>query len=286
MLVLLHHCEVPLFGGGFYGVDLFFVLSGFLITSLLRAEAAQGSGIDIKSFYLRRALRLWPPLILMLALYATASLWFFRGVDVGRDALLAGLYLSDYSFAFWQMPASSGTPGPLAVEGHFYLLWPMVILGTARLNGRRLAQLLIAMALLVSLWRFVQLVMFDDWWNRIYFSFDTRSSGLLVGSAIAAMPWRLRSSESGSRGSFGTRRSHPDGRVHDNALAIHLRLCRCRHDWGRPRAGNRQHAGKDCRAVSQPAAGLCRLAFLFDLSFQLSDLPRARSPIRLADDRW
>jgi peptidoglycan/LPS O-acetylase OafA/YrhL len=190
MLVLLHHCEVPLFHGGSYGVDLFFVLSGFLITSLLRDEAIRSGRIDIKRFYLRRAVRLWPALILMLALYAMAAPWFFQKANVGLDVLLAGLYLSDYSFAFWHVPDYLRHTWSLAVEEHFYLLWPAVIIITARWDGRRLAVLFLTLAVIVTLWRFMQLVAFDDWWYRIYFSFDTRSSGLIVGAAAAALPWR------------------------------------------------------------------------------------------------
>lgn len=190
MLVLLHHCEVPLFGGGFYGVDLFFVLSGYLITSLLRGEVTANGRIEVKAFYFRRALRLWPPLILMLSLYGITSPWFFPEADISRDALVAGLYLSDYSFAFWRVPDLIRHTWSLAVEEHFYLIWPAVIAVTAKWDGRRLALLFLSLAIAVTLWRFLQLILFYDWWYRIYFSFDTRSSGLLVGAAIAVMPWR------------------------------------------------------------------------------------------------
>lgn len=190
MLVLAHHCEVPGFAGGYSGVDLFFVLSGYLITSILRSEAERGGGIDLMRFYCGRAIRLWPPLLLMLAMYAAASPWFFVVSDLQRDLLLTSTYLADYSFAFWQVPDYLRHTWSLAVEEHFYLIWPLVIMLTARWKPMMLAVLFIALFVGDTVWRLLQLLVFADWWHRIYFSFDTRVSGLMLGAAIAVLPWR------------------------------------------------------------------------------------------------
>ena len=97
VLVFLSHAHAPLFDGAFFGVDLFFVLSGYLITSLLLKEYQQAGRLDFWRFYARRFLRLAPALLLFLAAY-----WVFAPLiwpdldDVNQDVLVSALYLADY----------------------------------------------------------------------------------------------------------------------------------------------------------------------------------------------
>lgn len=188
-LVIAFHCDRNGVTGGFVGVDVFFVLSGFLITTLLMDECDQTGTIAVGRFYIRRAMRLWPALLMMLAAYVAAAPLLFPEADARWDALLAGLYLSDYSHAFWGVPDAINHTWSLSVEEHFYLLWPFAILALARIDRRVACYLLAAAFALATLWRITDLVIWHDFrWT--YFRFDTRMSGLLLGSAIAMLPWR------------------------------------------------------------------------------------------------
>lgn len=191
LIVLAFHCRLPGFGGGYVGVDVFFVLSGYLITTILRAELEATGQVAIGRFYWRRALRLWPPLLLMLCAYIVAAPVFFSGTNVVRDVLVTGFYLSDYSQAIWGLPKFLGHTWSLSVEEHFYLLWPLAILATRRLTDRQLAWLLGALFVLATAWRCADMLLWRDWaWT--YYRFDTRMSGLVLGGAIAVLPWRMK----------------------------------------------------------------------------------------------
>lgn len=176
LLVVLFHCRVPGFGGGFLGVDVFFVLSGFLITSLLLAEHSRTGSIALGRFYWRRALRLYPPLLLLLAAYLALAPLAWPGHQHGRDALLAGLYLSDYVRTDYLLHTWS-----LAVEEQFYLLFPVVLLVLLR-NPERLARNLALAAVGAAVWR----ALCADSGHGFYFTLDTRLAGLFAGAALAA----------------------------------------------------------------------------------------------------
>jgi peptidoglycan/LPS O-acetylase OafA/YrhL len=189
LAVVAYHCHIPMALGGLIGVDVFFVLSGFLITSILRAELDQTGDLSLGRFYWRRALRLWPPLLLMLAAYAIVAPVLFPDANVLPDVTLAALYLSDYAMAFWVTPLEISHTWSLAVEEHFYLIWPLVILATARMRKRRLAVLLATGFVIATMWRVADTFIGVDW-NRTYYRFDTRLSGLILGGLVAVMPWR------------------------------------------------------------------------------------------------
>lgn len=188
--VVAFHCHLPFAAGGWIGVEVFFVLSGYLITGLLLGEFDRTGGIEIVRFYLRRARRLWPPLLLMLAVYAIAAPFVFPATNPGRDVLLAGLYLSDYSVPFWKEPFLLIHTWSLAVEEHFYLVWPLVILMLARMPRRRAFLILAAFWVVATAWRWCDLAIGFDFY-RTFYRFDTNLSGLAIGSAGALVPWAI-----------------------------------------------------------------------------------------------
>ncbi len=169
--------------GGWAGVDVFFVLSGFLITSLLAQEIEASGSIDLGSFYLRRALRLVPALtVMLLASLAVAVLLPSRTLEDVRAIGLAGTYLMNWNRAFALFPqAWLGHTWSLAMEEQFYLLWPAILL---LIRARRPVTLISALVVLVTVWRLV-LVLSGAPAERTYNGFDTHADGLLIGSALA-----------------------------------------------------------------------------------------------------
>jgi peptidoglycan/LPS O-acetylase OafA/YrhL len=179
---------------GYLGVDLFFVLSGFLITRLLLEEHARRGEISLRSFYLRRALRLGPALLALTAIVlAVAGARYltdgdyehFRRMAVG--SLGGMLYVGNFVMAF--VPNSIG-PGlfhlwSLATEEQFYLLWPPVLSFLLVTGRRRLALPLIGVLVSLSAFEQVRLVYSDVPSRRYAFAPDSRSSSILIGCAFA-----------------------------------------------------------------------------------------------------
>ncbi|MGB3069239.1 MAG: acyltransferase [Ottowia sp.] len=193
LLVILSHAHVPMFDGAFFGVDLFFVLSGFLITSLLLMEWRANGQFDYWRFYRRRFYRLMPALLLFLATYAlVAPLLWPDLTDVYTDVLWSALYLADYGIAFFDHPDTLLHMWSLSVEEHFYLLWPLVLalcLRRTRLGGAlggSAWKVLAAMWVIATLWR-IFWVGQEQVFYAIFFRFDTRASGLLAGALLAAL---------------------------------------------------------------------------------------------------
>lgn len=216
--VMLYHANIAWLPGGFLGVEVFFVVSGFLITSLLIEEHESTQRIDLKQFWIRRARRLLPALVVMLcvtavcvAFYATDSAPDFR-----RDVLPSLGYFSNW----WQIFAvdtpyfaASSLPvlrhlWSLAVEEQWYLAWPLLftfIFGAKWMRLKISGALLVACSgavMVATALRFVQ----DDETrtNFLYLSTLTRSSGLLLGAAVAMLwrPWRKTSPSSWWRSSI------------------------------------------------------------------------------------
>jgi peptidoglycan/LPS O-acetylase OafA/YrhL len=181
LAVVLFHCEVPGARGGFIGLDVFFVLSGYLITSLLTAEYRHG-GIEIGRFYARRALRLYPTLLLMVGAYVGLARILWPADDRWLSAVLAALYAYDYALAFWELSYTIGHTWSLGVEEKFYLLWPLVL--PLLLRTRHPARWLLSAFVAVTAWRYGSAL--NGTWSQAYFRFDTRMSGILLG-AIAAL---------------------------------------------------------------------------------------------------
>ena len=184
LLVLAYHARAPFAPGGFIGVDLFFVLSGFLITRLLFAEQDRSGRIDIGRFYLRRLRRLYPALLLMLAAHLLVAPRIWPELDHVRDTLLAGTYVANWSIVAIQAPVVLSHTWSLAVEEQFYLLWPLLI---AWLPQQHRVRVLVGLFLVATLWRVAAgLVGIPGW--AVYLRFDTRLSGMVLGACIAALP--------------------------------------------------------------------------------------------------
>jgi peptidoglycan/LPS O-acetylase OafA/YrhL len=197
LAVMMFHGGIPHMDGGFMGVDAFFVLSGFLITSLLIGEWRQTLTIKLGAFWARRARRLLPALLLMMLFVA-----FFASVIVPKgtygalrlDALATLLYVSNWHFIlvnsnyFNETAASSPLlhTWSLAVEEQFYVIWPLVVLGILHFtrNLRVLFTLCCAAAIGSAVW---MSVVYDGGanTNRAYLGTDTRSQCLFIGCALA-----------------------------------------------------------------------------------------------------
>jgi peptidoglycan/LPS O-acetylase OafA/YrhL len=203
--VMAYHGGVPGAQGGFLGVDVFFVLSGFLITSLLLAEDAATGRIDLARFWARRARRLLPALLLMLgAVAAYAAFVAAPGdrLDIRRAGLATLGYVANWAQAFGGQGyfARLAAPSPLlhtwslAIEEQFYLVWPLVVTGLLwcgrrRRSGRDLLPLL-GVALVgaaASAGAMALLYRAGAGTNRVYYGTDTRAQDLLVGAALAVI---------------------------------------------------------------------------------------------------
>lgn len=188
LLVILSHAHAPMFDGAFFGVDLFFVLSGYLITALLLKEMQATGRVDFWQFYRRRFYRLMPPLALFLAVYCLVAPWVWPELeDVYTDSLVSLLYLADYGIAFYDSPDTLLHMWSLSVEEHFYLVWPVALLWMARRAGPGQLWRSIAVLFVVGwVWRVLCVALGQEFY-AVFFRFDTRTTGLLLGSLLAAL---------------------------------------------------------------------------------------------------
>ena len=187
LLVLLSHAHAPLFNGAFFGVDLFFVLSGFLITSLLLIEHQANGRFQYGRFYSRRFFRLMLAVGLFLAAYCLFEPLLWPGLDdVYQDALVSLLYLADYGIAFFDSPGTLLHMWSLSVEEHFYLIWPPLLALLLRCCRGAVWRPIALLYLLSWVWRIFWVVQGQQFYE-IFFRFDTRASGLLAGALLAAL---------------------------------------------------------------------------------------------------
>ncbi|WP_181408238.1 acyltransferase family protein [Pararhizobium mangrovi] len=173
--------------GGFIGVDVFFVLSGFLITSLLRMETERTGTLSLGVFWFRRLARLWPALLVVCVAVVLAAPLFWPSANLLHEILLPTFYVSDYSKALFASPDIMQHSWSLAVEMQFYLLWPVVILASRSISNERLAGMLFAAFLTFTVIRIVGIEFFSDW-GSVYYRADCRLSGLILGGLLAIKP--------------------------------------------------------------------------------------------------
>ena len=194
-LVFFSHNGLGNIVPGGLGVTIFFVLSGFLITTLMRIEYAQHATVSFRAFYLRRFLRLTPPLLIVVCLSVLLSLTAALGTPFTLTGLLSVIfYFSNYFVIFvgsGGQPPGLGVTWSLAVEEHYYLLFPPLAL--ALLSFRRAAfsaLTLTALCALILGWR-CWLVLHGASEDRLNMSTDTRVDAILVGCLLAMVrnPW-------------------------------------------------------------------------------------------------
>jgi len=192
LLVFLAHSlpnrDLP---GGF-GVTVFFFLSGYLITTLLRLEARHTASIDLKQFYLRRILRIFPPCYITVIVVSTlAAFGLVYNTESFRSLTAAFLYFSNYwNILGWgNLPAGLGVLWSLAVEEHYYLLFPLLYLWFAHTSLRRKHQaaILTTLCLAALAWRLVRALLFHSSWSNIYEATDTRFDAILFGCLLAIL---------------------------------------------------------------------------------------------------
>jgi peptidoglycan/LPS O-acetylase OafA/YrhL len=175
--------------GGF-GVTVFFFLSGFLITSLLRGEARKTGSISLKDFYLRRVLRIFPPCYLTVIIVTTlAAMGILYNRESYASLVSAFLYFSNYwNILSWgNLPAGLGILWSLAVEEHYYLLFPLLYAWFVRRSIRKKHQavVLIALCLAALAWRCYRALVMHSSWENIYEGTDTRFDSILAGCVLA-----------------------------------------------------------------------------------------------------
>ncbi|MEY4147279.1 MAG: hypothetical protein RL278_835 [Actinomycetota bacterium] len=204
--VILYHAGIHWIPGGFIGVEVFFVVSGFLITSLLIDEQHVSGKVSLKQFWIRRARRLLPALFTMLVVALVAVTFFAKdsAADFRRDVVPALAYFSNWwQIYFVETPYFAANSLPmlrhlwsLAVEEQWYVLWPVVF--TFVLGNKRIPRWISAVAiglLAAGVMVGTALAFIADNETRInflYLSTLTRSSGLLLGAALACAwrPWK------------------------------------------------------------------------------------------------
>lgn len=193
-LVVIFHVLPLSLTGGFLGVDIFFVLSGYLITLLLLQEFKICGGIHFRYFYLRRALRLIPAFFLLVCTYLICSYVFTTSWDEfsphAESGVISFFYLANWARAFDWYPATNylSHTWSLAIEEQFYLFWPVCLVFLARLFRRiEWGVILGAVCLLVATWGWrYYLLDAGASYSRVYNGLDTRMDALMFGALAAA----------------------------------------------------------------------------------------------------
>ncbi len=201
--VLLYHLGIDWIPGGFLGVDLFFVISGYVITGLILDSIERSGGLDLRAFYLSRVRRLLPALVAMvvfttiyIGVYATDTVKRFLSdlpyVFTGAMNWALVNRQQDYFEAIGRPPLLQHT-WSLAVEAQFYLIWPLVLLFVLKYFGKKnisLVALAIALASGIALFIYsVQIDIRESAVSHVYFGTDTHSIGLFLGAALA-VSWK------------------------------------------------------------------------------------------------
>ncbi len=208
LTVLFFHNGWPGFNGGFLGVDIFFALSGFLITTLLLEEKLVTGGLSLPRFFMRRGLRLYPALVALVLVSTAFSLLGHKEAGAGRTGMIALSvlgYMANWATMFDSKGWFGGMPHTwsLAIEVHFYILWALIIgwfssrtpAGSVPRLLRNLAWCAAGIVILSAGWR-AWLAAQGAPWLRMYLGTDTRLDAVSLGSLAAI--FRLQHLLSGS----------------------------------------------------------------------------------------
>lgn len=192
LIVFTAHAGLGNYIPGHLGLSLFFFLSGYLITTLLRIEFERTGAVSLKQFYLRRALRILPPFYLVLFVLMLLSYTGVNGGSLRWDAVMMQVFhLTNYQIirnGWWEgMAGGTWVYWSLAVEEHFYLGFPLLYLLLLRRGGdaRRQATILVFISILVLVWRCALVYYFDAPKDRTYVATDTRIDSILAGCILA-----------------------------------------------------------------------------------------------------
>ena len=201
MAVLLFHIGLPIASGGYVGVDVFYVISGFLITGLLLREGETNGKVDLIRFYARRMRRLLPAALLVIVATLAASAVVvtpLRLTEIAGDAAASALYVANFRFAFEATDyLALEAPSPLlhywslGVEEQFYLLWPLILLAATRILPRRLIGLFLVILAVASF--ALSFYMTDAAPAWAFFSPVSRAWELAAGAIIAVGLLRIPS---------------------------------------------------------------------------------------------
>jgi peptidoglycan/LPS O-acetylase OafA/YrhL len=199
ILVLLFHAE--LVGGGYIGVDIFYVISGYLITGLIVREIEESGSLKFRAFYLRRIKRLLPTSFTILMVTALTAWYFYPGTmrdELGRHIFAAAVYVSNFLFAFWQMDYQNLNAIPpvvvhfwsLAVEEQFYIFWPVIVLAAFKFGGRKNLFKVIGAITALSFLFSLYLTEASPIWA--FYSLPTRAWELGIGALLLAIPKKYK----------------------------------------------------------------------------------------------
>ncbi len=193
-IVFAGHAGLNLWIPAPFGVTIFFFLSGYLITTLLRMEFERTGGISFRAFYLRRAFRLFPPLYLVLGIGCLLTLLgVFAGHRLQLGSVLAQVfYLSNYQVLATDWTGGGRPPGTsdlwsLAVEEHFYIIFPLLYLLLRRhiRSARSQVLCLVGVCAMVLAWRLILTYALGASFDRTYVGSDTRIDSILFGCMLA-----------------------------------------------------------------------------------------------------
>lgn len=201
LLVTIFHAR--LLPGGFIGVDIFYVISGYLITGLILREIENTGRLDLQTFYQRRIKRLLPTSVFVLFVTAIVGMFVLPVITrdaLGRDLFAAAAYISNYLFAWWENDYQNldATPSPfihywsLAVEEQFYVIWPIFLLFLSR-YGKRAIFRGIAITTFLSLLLSIYQTQTSPIWA--FYSLPTRAWELGFGALLLFVPdnfWKNR----------------------------------------------------------------------------------------------
>ena len=201
LLVTIFHAK--LLPGGFIGVDIFYVISGYLITGLILREIEKTGKLDLQTFYQRRIKRLLPTSVFVLFVTAIVGMFVLPAITrdaLGRDLFAAATYISNYLFAWWENDYQNldATPSPfihywsLAVEEQFYVVWPIFILLLSRYGKRAVFRGIAAVTFLSLLLSIYQTQTSPIW---AFYSLPTRAWELGFGALLLFVPdtfWKNR----------------------------------------------------------------------------------------------
>lgn len=202
--IIIYHLNPRWLPGGFLGVDTFFVISGYLITSLLLREYYNTQMIDLKNFWIRRLRRLIPAVFFMVGAVITYVLIFESGMirTVKEDGIAAFIYMSNWWYIIEDVSYfEAAEPRPLmhlwslAIEEQFYIIWPVIllILLLKVKNYKYIMMIVFLMTVISLIWMMMLTLPYEDN-SRVYFGTDTRLQTLLLGVLLAYIwpPFRLK----------------------------------------------------------------------------------------------